>query len=294
MVEPALDAPLSPELVLVSPDLKARALVEERIARPRPYLVPPPEEIVPLQPEAVSSHAEASSETPLVAAAPVLASPPPEWHLTVGAATLIALAAILVFGIGLAVGRFAIASQTSESAPTPVTPPTAAPAPAATQAAAPAVPSVTAPPVPPQPKHTSPPTAGDESTAHAVLPARLRRPIESTGGANSNPAAAGFRPVPAGGYVMPDGRGRFRVSSNGQTILDFVLATSCAGGLTLPPIEVGTTGTFAFAGHPGGSPSGTTARVKGRFVSSTEAHGTAQVSGPTCRLPATAFVARLS
>ena len=272
MVEPALDAPLSPELVLVSPDLKARALVEERIARPRPYLVPPLDEIVPLLPEAASPQADAAPpEIPPMPLAPVQATPPPpEWHLTVGAATLIALAAIVVFGVGLAVGRFAIDSSSSESAAPSAGPPAAAPVQAGRPKAAPAAPSVAATPVPAQPKRTSPSTAGDESAADAA------------------------HPVPAGGYVMPEGRGRFRVSSNGRTILDFTLATSCAGGLTLPPIEVGTNGSFTFAGHPAGSPPGTTARVEGRFVSSAEARGTAQVSGSTCRLPTTTFVARLS
>jgi hypothetical protein len=271
MVEPAVDAPLSPELVLVSPDLKARALVEDRIARPRPYLVPPLEEIVPLQPEAASSPADAAlPEIPPVPLAPVQASPPPpEWHLTVGAATLIALAAVAVFGIGLAVGRFAIASPTSESAPTSAAPRTAAPAPAATQTAAPAAPSVAATPVPARPKPSSPPTPSKRSAARTV------------------------HPVPNGGYVLPEQGGRFRLSSDGRTILDFTLATSC-GVLTLPPVDVATTGAFAFAGHPAGSPPGTTARVGGRFVSSAEARGTAQVSGPSCRGPAAAFVARLS
>jgi hypothetical protein len=268
VVEPALDAPLSPELVLVSPDLKARALVEERIARRRPYLVPPLEEIVPLRPEAVSSQADVAEvpPAPRVQATP----PPPEWHLTVGAATLIALAAVVVFGIGLAVGRFAIDSSTSESAPPSADLRAAAPAPAATQKAAPPAPSVAATPVPVQPKPTSQPTPTKATTAPSV------------------------RPVPGGGYVLPEGRGRFRLSSDGQTILDFTLVTSCAGALTLPPIEVGKTGSFAFAGHPAGSPPGTTARVEGRFVSTAEARGTAQVSGSACRLPTTTFVARLS
>ncbi len=298
MVEPAVDAPLSPELVLVSPDLKARALVEDRIARPRPYLVPPLEEIVPLQPEAASRQAEAApEEIPPLPFAPIQASPPPpEWHLTVGAATSIALAAVAVFGIGLAVGRFAIASPTSESAAPSTVSRAAVPPPAATETAVPEAPSVTASPMPSQakPKPTSPPTAAEGSGASAVLPAGLRHPIQGTDRANSNPVAAGFRPVPNGGYVLPEQRGRFRLSSDGRTILDFTLDTSCAAALTLPPIDVGKPGSFAFAGHPAGSPPGTTARVEGRFVSPTEARGSARVSGSACRLPTTTFVARLS
>jgi hypothetical protein len=301
MVEPAVDAPLSPELVLVSPDLKARALVAERIARPQPYLVPPLDEIVPLQPEGASLQAEAAPpELPSVPFAPVQVSPsPPEWHLTVGAATLIVLAAVAVFGTGLAVGRFAIASPASESATPSVVPPAAAPSPAATQNAVPATPSVATPsvaatPVPARPKLSSPSTPAEGGAARAVLPARLRHPIQGTDRANSNPVAARFHPVPNGGYVLPKQRGHFRLSSDARTIVDFTLATSCAGALTLPPIEVGTTGTFAFAGHPGASPSGTTVRVEGRFVSPAEARGTAQVSGSGCRVPAAPFVARLS
>jgi hypothetical protein len=295
VVEPAVDAPLSPELVLVSPDLKARALVEERIARPRPYLVPPLNEIVPLQPDV------ATPQIPAPPLAPVQATPPPpEWHLTVGAATLIVLAAVAVFGAGLAIGRFAIVAPASESATPSALPPTASPAPAATQNAVPArprvaaTPSVAATPVPARPKPSSPPRPTEGSAAPAVLPARLRHPIQGTDRANSNPVAAGFHPVPNGGYVLPNQRGHFRLSSDGRTIMDFTLATSCAGALTLPPIEVGTTGTFAFAGHPAASPSGATVRVEGRFVSSAEARGTAQVSGAGCRVPAAPFVARLS
>jgi hypothetical protein len=271
VVEPAVDAPLSPELVLVSPDLKARALVEERIARPRPYLVLPLDEIVPLQPDV------ATPQIPAPPLAPVQASPPPpEWHLTVGAATLIVLAAVAVFGAGLAIGRFAIVSPPSESATPSAVPPTAAPAPTATQNAEPATPSVSATPsvaatpVPARPKPSSPPTPAEGSAARPVYP------------------------VPNGGYILPKQRGRFRLSSDGRTIVDFTLATSCAGALTLPPIEVGTTGRFAFAGHPAASPSGATVRVEGRFVSSAEARGTAQVFGAGCRVPAAPFVARLS
>jgi hypothetical protein len=133
-----------------------------------------------------------------------------------------------------------------------------------------ATPSVAATPLPARPKPSSPPTPAEVSPASAV------------------------HPVPNGGYVLPKKRGHFRLSSDGRTIVDFTLATTCAGLLTLPPIDVRSTGTFAFAGHPAGSPAGTTARVNGRFVSPTEARGNSQVAGTGCHEQAAAFAARLS
>ena len=88
--------------------------------------------------------------------------------------------------------------------------------------------------------------------------------------------------------------GRFGVSSDGQTIEHLTLDTRCAGKLALPAIPVGPTGAFAFAGHPAGSPPGTSVRIRGRFVKPAEARGTLQAGGATCHAPATAFVARLS
>jgi hypothetical protein len=98
--------------------------------------------------------------------------------------------------------------------------------------------------------------------------------------------------MPHGGYVFAEGR--FQVSGNGRTILYFVLTTSCAGTVTLPPIQVGPTGAFAYSGYPTASPPGTTVRLSGRFASPTEARGTAAVTRDTCRHPTTAFVAHLS
>jgi hypothetical protein len=264
-----VDPPLSPELVLVSPDLKVRALMEERTAPPL-YVVPPLHEVVPLQPDVARPEPDVALPQPDVALLPPPApvqisapAPPPEWRLTVGGATLIALAAIVVFGGGFAVGQFALPTPATRSAASTVIPKTAQ----ATTHTAEREPT----PVPVrQPDPAPQPTRARAATAKAVSP------------------------IPEGGYVSPEQRGRFRVSGNGRAIVDFTLDTRCAGLLTLPPIDVGTTGAFAFAGHPAASPRGTTVRVKGRFVSPTEARGTTEVVRATCREPSKAFAAQLS
>jgi hypothetical protein len=264
-----VDPPLSPELVLVSPDLKVRALVEERTAPPL-YVVPPLDEVVPLQPDVAPPQPDVAPPQPDVAPpqppAPIQISapaPPREWRLTVGGATLIALAAIVVFGGGVAVGQFALPTPATRSAASTVIPNTA-------QATTPTGEREATPVPVRQPEPAAQPTRARVATAKAV------------------------RPIPDGGYVLPDQRGRFRLSSNGRTILGLTLDTRCAGLLTLPPIDVGTTGAFAFAGHPAASPRGTTVRVKGRFVSPTEARGTTEVVRATCREPSNAFAAQLS
>ena len=74
----------------------------------------------------------------------------------------------------------------------------------------------------------------------------------------------------------------------------FTAQTTCAGQLVLPSIAVSQAGTFAFSGHPGGSPPGTTVRLRGRFASKTEVRGSLQVARNQCHDPATPFVAHLS
>jgi hypothetical protein len=128
----------------------------------------------------------------------------------------------------------------------------------------------------------------------APAPVPAPQPMPAVAPSPVTAGAGVVRPVPDAGYVLPEGRGHFRLSSDGRTIVDFALVRTCAGLLTLPPIDVDATGSFAFAGHPGGSPSGTTVNITGRFVSPSEAHGTAQVSRSACRAPATTFVAHLS
>lgn len=257
MAEHAVDLPLSPELVLVSPDPEERALVAERTSPPL-YVVPP-QEIAPLLPE-VAPQPEAEPVQPV----PVQASaPPPEWRLTVGGATVIALAGLLVFGGGLLVGQYALPVSTPRSLASTVSAKT---------------PQATAP------------NASREQVPATPIP--VRSPKLPTSPIRAKAPVKAVRPVPGGGYVLPAGRGRFRLSSDGRTIGDFALDIGC-GNLTLPPIDVAASGTFSFAGHPTAA-QGTTVRVRGRFVTPTEARGTAQVASAACRQPATSFVARLS
>jgi hypothetical protein len=106
------------------------------------------------------------------------------------------------------------------------------------------------------------------------------------------PVPTPVRAIPNGGYVLADGH--FRVTADAQTIVDFTLNSGCAGSLALPPIHIGATGAFAFEGHPTGSPAATAVRITGRFVSSSEARGTTQVSRGACRDATINFVAHLS
>jgi hypothetical protein len=274
----ALDPPLSPELVLVSPDPEERALVVEHTSPPL-YVVPQ-DKIVPLQPDAAPPQQEGAPEPP--APVVVASASPPEWRLTVGGATVIAVAGLVVFGAGLIVGQYALPVSTSRSLastvepvaaqqPTPLSvakePPTAQP------------PASVASPVPRRPATT--PTTAPARRPTTTAPARVETP------------ASAVRPVPNGGYVLPDGRGRFRLSSSGRAIVDFTLDTQC-GRVTLPQIGVTATGTFAFAGHPKAAPRGTIVRVEGRFSSPDRAKGTMEVTRTTCRDASVVFVAILS
>ena len=229
------------------------------------------------------------------------------WPLTVGGAAAIAVSALVVFGVGIAVSHFAFPSSRARSFGSTIaqTRTTTAPAPTPVQrtrtseivpreinkprgtirkaAQEPRGASDRAPVATPAPQ--KPPTAAASAQAR-----QAKSPIApSHPGTNAGRAV---RPIRLGGYVFAEGR--FQVSGNGRTIVYFVLTTSCAGEVTLPPIQVGPTGAFAFSGFPTAPRPGTTVRLSGRFASPTEARGTAAVTRDTCRDPTTAFVAHLS
>ena len=84
------------------------------------------------------------------------------------------------------------------------------------------------------------------------------------------------------------------VSGTGRRILDFTLLTTCSGPVTLPPIQVAASGTFAFSGKPPGASPGTTVHVTGRFDSPAAVRGTTRVTRGTCRSPESPFAAHLS
>jgi hypothetical protein len=312
----APELPLSPELVLVAPELGEHALVKVPNGRPPPAAaqlpvlpaqVPPapPAQAPPAPPEPPADVA-ASPALPEPAAQAEAVSVPPEppagWRLTVGGAVVIALCVFVVFGAGFLIGNSVLSgsstpslepvAQNVSSAPAPRVatprPPSRAPGtavvattPVPTQQAnpKPKPASTAASTPPPQPKPT--PTPKPASTA-ASTPSPEPKP---------KPTPKTVRPIPGGGYVLPGGR--FQVSSSGTTIVDFTLQSTCVGPLTLPSIPIAPTGGFAFAGHPAGS-SSATVRVRGTFSSPTEARGTTHVIGAGCSAPATSFAARLS
>jgi hypothetical protein len=310
MVQPEPELPLSPELVLVAPEFGEYALVEERNGRlpptidqpavlpaeasPEPPVTPEPATpvFVPPPPPEPLVEARAAPPPPVEAeeVAPVPAEPAGGWTLTVGGVVVILLVAFVVFGGGFLIAQsvfsddssspsLAPASQavsTSVEAPAVATPRPSSSAPRTTAVAPTPVPTQQAKP---RPASTAAPKPRPTSTAASTPPPK------------PGPTPKTVRPIPGGGYVLPGGR--FQVSSNGTAIVGFTLQTTCAGQLILPSIRIAPTGVFAFEGHPAGS-SAATVRVRGTFSSPTEARGTTQITGNTCRDPATSFVARLS
>jgi hypothetical protein len=296
MVEREPERPLSPELVLVSPDLRERALLEEERAAPVPPQAdvdPPTASVAPAprvqlpSPSAPPPRAEASAG-------------PGGRRLTAGAATAIALIALIVFGAGVAIGKLAFPSSTARS---PVAPRVASPKPPVT-ASVPRTSSSasTTPPATSTARSSAAPRAASPkppvtasvprtSSAPTTLPVRQPRPSTTPPPAKTLPPRT-LRPTPNGGYVFSGGT--FRLSGTGRRILDFTLRTTCSGPLTLPPIQVAPTGTFTFSGKPPGALPGTTVRVTGRFVSPVAARGTTRVTRRTCHGPATPFAAQLS
>jgi hypothetical protein len=133
-------------------------------------------------------------------------------------------------------------------------------------------------PAPASPRTPSPPVEPRPKPAPA-LPERA-------------PATEPVGALPSAGYVLPGGH--YMVDARARTILDFTVDSRCAGSIVLPPIPIATTGVFGFAGHPPGTPTGTIARVTGRFVSPRTARGTTQVSRRACRGTTISFVARVS
>jgi hypothetical protein len=286
---------LSPELVLVSPDLRERALLEERDGP-------------------VAAEADVDAPTASAAPAPRVPSPPPpaappagadagraERRPAAWAVTAIVVTALVLFGAGIAVGKLAFPTSTARS---PAPPRAAAPRPTVTTSVPPTSTRVSTPrPATSTARSQAAPRAAaprptvttsvprTSSSASTTVPAQQPKPSTAPPRAKTLPAKT-VRPIPNGGYVFSDGR--FRLSGTGRRILDFVLRTTCSGSVTLPPIQVAGTGAFTFSGRPPGASPGTTVRVTGRFVSPAAVRGTARVTRGTCHDPARAFAAHLS
>jgi hypothetical protein len=272
-------------------------------ARARRHLERALEQLASLD-RAVVAHRYGASRSPLLAQQSASRS---GLHLTVSGAAAIAVSALVVFGLGIAVSHFAFPSSRARSFGSTIaqTRTTMRPAPTPVQRTRT---SEIAPPEITEPRGTirkaahKPRGASDQvpvatpalqKPPTAAAPAQARQaksPIAPTHPGTK--AGRAVRPIPHGGYVFAEGR--FQVSGNGRTIVDFMLTTSCAGNVTLPPIQVRPTGKFAFLGYPTAPPPRTTVRLSGHFASPTEARGTAAVTRDTCRDPTTAFVAHLS
>ena len=287
-----------------------------RLPRRSRHSAPAPVAPAPVPPPASPTpplDAPATPPTPVMPAAPAPVPPSTqttsarvEWRLTVGAATVLALSTLLVFGAGVAVGQLALPVSKTQS---PVTHGSTQGRPATASASAPAAgaapihetskteglpvttPSVTAaaPPAKPSfPSRVLPPAQSAQTrteTQHLKPTAAPARPVKQQ--------SKTVRPIPNGGYAFFEGN--FQLSADGRTLTGFTLRTSaCAGPLVVPPIDVSPSGTFTYSGHPAGSLPGTSVRLTGRFVSRADARGTTQVTRGACHATATPFVAHLS
>jgi len=297
MVEREPERPLSPELVLVSPDLRERALQEEERAAP----VPPPADVDPPTASVAPAPPVPLPSSPVPPPGAEASAGPGGRRLTAGAATAIALIALIVFGAGVAIGKLAFPTSTARSPSAPRAaspkPPVTASVPRTSSSASttPQATSTARSSAAPRAASPKPPVTASvprtSSSAPTTLPARQPRPSTAPPPAKTLPPRT-LRPTPNGGYVFSGGT--FRLSGTGRRILDFTLRTTCSGPLTLPPMQVAATGTFTFSGQPPGALPGTNVRVTGRFVSPVAARGTTRVTRRTCHGPATPFAAELS
>lgn len=101
------------------------------------------------------------------------------------------------------------------------------------------------------------------------------------------------RPAGGGGYIF--GAGHFRVSTDSRKLTNLHLQTTCAAGDFELVLAILPDGTFRFAG-PAATGTGTAVilALEGRFVSASRAVGTLQLRSPGCRTKRFGFSARLS
>ena len=200
MADPELESPLSPELVLVSPDLRERALLDDRDAPlPAPADVDPPAHVDP-PPASVPPAPPAPLPSPPPVLTPAQVAGPVERRPTARIAIAIALAALIVFGVGVAIGKLAFPTSTSGS-------------PAALRSASPQ-PSVTVPV--PRTSSTASTTVPARAAKSSAAPARAKRPSSASAAprsASSQPSVT--VPVP-------------RTSSTASTIVPARAAKSSA------------------------------------------------------------------
>jgi len=252
-----LREPLSPELVLVSPQLRLKAL-NALPDRPWEAFLPPSREEAP----AVG----AAAEIPEIRPAPVHGAHPAPRRRRGLLREILPVAAALVAGFALA-KVLASPSEARLGEPAGRSAPVAAEAPSSTSAAS--VPTRTQP-------------AARKSTA-----TQARRASARTGRAKTLLA------VPRGGYVF--GRsGRFQVSADRQRIRLFQTRLSCARRVVVATIPLHGGTRFGYGGRLRRGKRLVTLEIAGRFLDRRRVSGYVRAHSAKCDSGKSRFLARLS
>jgi hypothetical protein len=262
MTHPALNTgePLSPELVLVAPELadQARALLPDRpweaFVAPQPYSTPVWKTPVGAAPVAATAAPVVVDVTP-VRVAPILRPPVPVPTPTPGTAPVPAVPGQVPIAVTVERRRRVTRGRVYR-----------------TLAAAGVLGLLVAGSLPIVPNG---PTleAAEPPVSRSVPPPTHTRPSVALGN---------------GGYTA----GRiltFRTTADGASLLDLTSVTDCGDAYAPGPIAVTDDGSFAarFGSRP-------SVEVRGRFVSSTKAVGTLVAEAPGCSSTRVPFAARIS
>ncbi len=286
--KPMFSEPISPELVLVSPELAAiaRAGLPDR---PWEQFLPPVGAVTPLRPPAIAE--PPAGAEPESAGASVASQHPSRRRprVPVGAILLVAFVGLVVAGsvlperdaptLGPPPARANGLSVPSATPPTPTTP---------TTPASPATPATT--PTTPVSRTTRPTTTPTAPTKPTAPTPRTVHPRP----APLSPKVKVVRRAPvSGGYVLARGFGRLRVGADARSILELNVDIGCRGEVVLRRVGISPAGRFSVR-RVVRRPVRTTVSVTGVFTLAGRVHGTMRVTTPGCASGPIVFTGRLS
>lgn len=253
-----LREPLSPELVLVSPQLRLKAL-NALPERPWEAFLPAPRE--------EPSHIGAAAEIPETRPAPVRGAHPARPRRRRLLRDILPVAVALVAGFALA-KVLPSPSEPRLGQPAGRSAPVAGEAPSTTSAA-------------------SVPTRTHPAAAKSTAATQAHRAGARTGRAKTLLA------VPRGGYVF--GRsGRFQVSADGQRIRLFQTRLNCARRVVVATIPLHGGTRFSYGGRLRRGKRLVTLEIAGRFLDSWRVRGYVRAHSAKCDSGKSRFLARLS
>jgi hypothetical protein len=287
---------ISPELVLVDPELSAAA--SELLALPARW-------------DVARSDREAQA--------------PRTRSFRAGGTLQLALAAAVAVGIAIGASGTAVWSNTvgaedagpasSAAPPSPTSHPLTHPrpsAPAATGAPAQQAQTTTArhtttgsaqpakvPALPPAKTTTArTATSAPARTTTSVAAAQTRTTVsrgadQTKAGSAGAKSAAQPRLVAGSGYVFGDG-GRFHLASNARSVVGMTLTLRCGGTATIPPLPLTSRLSFTFDGLVRSTAGPVTLSLDGRFVTAAAAEIAVQERGGSCGAGTRHFSAHLS